>query len=129
MPWDPMRDLLTMHERLDSLFGRATPGWVPTVDLYETADQYVLTAELPGLARQDIQLEFRDDALVLHGTRTLTGGADKFQQLERGQGHFSRVFRFAHAVQADAIAADLTDGVLTVTIPKTATSGQRIEVQ
>ena len=36
MPWDPMRDLLTMQERLESLFGRAAPGWVPPVDLCES---------------------------------------------------------------------------------------------
>ena len=54
MPWDPTRDLLTMQERLESLFGRAAPGWVPPVDLIERADAYILTVELPGLRREDI---------------------------------------------------------------------------
>ena len=52
-----MRDLLTMQERLESLFGRAAPGWVPPVDLIRTADAYVLTVELPGLRREDIQID------------------------------------------------------------------------
>ena len=50
MPWDPVRDLLTMQERLENLFGEATPGWIPAADLYETADRFILTVEnLAGL--------------------------------------------------------------------------------
>ena len=55
MPWDPTRDLLTMQEQLDSLFGRATTGWVPAADLHETADRYVLALEVPGLTRADVE--------------------------------------------------------------------------
>jgi HSP20 family protein len=119
MPWDPVRDLLTMQERLESLFGPATPGWVPPADLCELSDRYVLAVELPGLKREDIKLDFNDGVLVLRGTRSSqTCSAERYQQLERGQGPFSRSFRFGSAVAVDRITADLADGVLTVVIPK-----------
>ena len=94
-----MRDLLTMQERLESLFGRATPGWVPPVDLAEFDDRYVLTVELPGLTREDVHLDFADGTLTVRGQRPGQGCCpERYQQLERGQGQFSRSFRFAHPV-------------------------------
>ena len=129
MPWDPVRDLLTMQERLESLFGRATPGWVPAVDLSETPDRYTLTVELPGLSRSDVQIDFREDTLTLRGRRPDSQCPDRYQQLERGQGQFSRSFRFSQAVHGDAISADLANGVLTLIVPKTmADTAKRIEV-
>jgi HSP20 family protein len=129
MPWDPVRDLLTMQERLESLFGRAAPGWVPPVDLAELDDRYVITAELPGLSRTDIHLDFTEPVLTVRGTRP---GQDvcpeRYQQLERGQGQFSRSFRFALPVAGDRIAADLVDGVLTVTVPKLSADRRHITV-
>src|SRR3972149_671517 len=119
MPWDPMRDLLTMQERLESLFGRAAPGWVPPVDLLERPERYILTVELPGLRRDDVRIEGHGDTVVVSGQRP--GQAccpERYQQLERGQGHFSRSFRFALPIDAGAMTADLADGGLTLTIPK-----------
>ena len=62
MPWDPLRDLLALHEQLEQLSGTDADGWTPPVDLYETADRYVLTAELPGLTRDQIELARRRHA-------------------------------------------------------------------
>jgi len=125
-----MRDLLTMQERLESLFGRATPGWVPPVDLSELPDRYVLTAELPGLERADGTLKFDDGTLTIRGQRS--GGQccpERYQQLERGQGQFSRSFQFAVPIVSDKITADLVDGVLTVVVPKSdAADVRRIRV-
>ena len=130
MPWDPIRDLLTMQERLESLFGRAAPGWVPPVDLSEVTDCYVLTAELPGLTRKDVEVDFQNGLLTLRGQRpALASSPERYQQLERGQGQFSRSFRFSDPVDPDAITADLADGVLTVVVPKMpGPSGRRIDV-
>lgn len=119
MPWDPTRDLLTMQEQLDSLFGRATTGWVPAADLHETEDRYVLTLEVPGLTRADVDIEFRNDQLTVRGERPGAGCPQRYQQLERGHGPFARVFSFVQAIDHDAITADLTDGLLVITIPKT----------
>jgi HSP20 family protein len=130
MPWDPTRDLLTMQERLESLFGQAGPGWVPPADLCELADRYVLTVELPGLQREDVELDFRDGALILRGQRPgHTCCPERYQQLERGQGQFSRAFRFGHAVVSTDIAADLVDGILTITVPKATANVRRLEIE
>jgi HSP20 family protein len=131
MPWDPVRDLLTMQGRLESLFGQATPGWVPPVDLVEAGDRYVLTLEVPGLDRSDVVLEFADQVLTVRGARPVdTCGPERYQQLERGQGPFSRAFRFGSPVLSTEIVAEINDGVLTVSVPKTQTTSgsRRIEV-
>ena len=125
MPWDPVRDLLGMQERLESLFGRDAPGWVPAVDLAELAGEYRLTVELPGLQRNDVHIEFIDDALTVRGQRPSEACPERYQQFERGQGPFSRSFRFAHPVAADGISADLVDGVLTIVVPKAKVPGTR----
>jgi len=126
-----MRDLLTMQERLQSLFGPATPGWVPPADLAELSDRYVLTVELPGLQRTDVQIDFQENNVVMVSGRR-PGQAccpERYQQLERGQGQFSRSFQFAQPIAPDAIIADLADGVLTIVVPKSAPDARRIAVE
>ena len=126
-----MRDLLTMQERLESLFGRAAPGWVPPVDLSELGDRYVLTVELPGLQPRGRPDRLRPTARSPSAAsgRARAAVPERYQQLERGQGQFSRSFRFALPSSADAITADLADGVLTVTVPKAAApTATRIDV-
>ena len=130
MPWDPVRDLLTMQERYESLFGRTSPGWVPAADLCEVADRFILTIELPGLGRSDVGIAFATDTLTVSGQRPDPPPCERYQQFERAQGRFSRAFRFAVPVDADGIAADLADGILTVTVPKRAGSTVvRIDVE
>jgi HSP20 family protein len=128
MPWDPVRDLLTMQERLESLFGQAAPGWVPPVDLAELDDRYILTVELPGMHRNDVTIQFNDQLLTLRGERRCSSPSpERYQQLERGQGPFSRSFRFATAVAGDRVTATLVDGILSVVVPKLL-EGRRIPV-
>ena len=125
-----MRDLLTMQERLESLFGPATPGWVPPADLSELTDRFVLSVELPGLQRTDVQIDFRENVLILRGRRPgQTCCPERYQQLERGQGQFSRSFQFGVPITPDAITADLTDGILTVVVPKAAAEARRLDVE
>jgi len=125
MPWDPMRDLLTMQERLETLFGHASSGWVPPVDLAELDDRYVVTVELPGMIREAVTVEFQDQVLSIRGERRGPSECpERYQQLERGQGHFARSFRFAIAVAGDKISADLVNGVLIVVLPKLSESRQ-----
>jgi len=130
MAWDPARDLLTMQERLESLFGRATPGWVPPVDLVERTDSYLLSVELPGMRREDVRIEGTNDTVVVSGQRPgPTCCPGRYHQLERGQGSFSRSFRFSLPICIDDISAELTDGVLTITVPKSAAPSTRIDVK
>jgi HSP20 family protein len=125
-----MRDLVTMQERLESLFGRAAPGWVPPVDLCESPDDYVLTVEVPGLRREDISIDASPEAVTVRGHRPPQNCCpERYEQLERGQGPFSRSFRFTVPVSPEAISADLVDGVLTVRIPKAAAPPTQIDVR
>lgn len=116
--WDPLQDLLALHERMNRLARADEPGWMPPVDLYETAGKYVITAEVSGLTREDIDIQVRDGKLVLRGERPPRGSGDRFERVERGHGRFARAFVLPQAVNVEAITADLRDGVLTIEVPK-----------
>jgi HSP20 family protein len=120
--WDPLRDLLALHEQLGQLVGTDAPGWTPPVDLYETAHDYVLTAELPGLSREQVEIHVEDSRIVIRGARgsgsTREIPCEQYHRVERGHGRFSRGFSLPEPIDADAVTADLKDGILTVTIPK-----------
>ena len=121
--WDPFRDLLALHEQLGHLVGTDAPGWTPPVDLYETAAEFILTAELPGLTRDQIEIHAEEARIMIRGAR---GGAnherdipcEQYHRVERGHGRFSRAFTLPETIDVDAITAELKDGVLTVTMPK-----------
>src|SRR4026207_971948 len=120
--WDSLRDLLALHEQLGQLVGTDAPGWTPPVDLYETAHEFVLTAELPGLSRQEIDIQADPFRIVVRGAPAAATHADmpceQYHRVERGHGRFSRAFSLPDAIDVDRISADLKDGLLTVTMPK-----------
>jgi HSP20 family protein len=123
--WDPLRDLLALHEHLGQLVGTDAPGWTPPVDLYETPAEYVLIAELPGLARNQIDIQAEDNRIVIRGERGGHVPCDHYHRVERGHGHFSRAFALPEPIDVQGVTADLKDGLLTVTIPKAADRGVR----
>jgi HSP20 family protein len=123
--WDPIRDLLAIQQRLDR-FAPGPAGWIPSMDLHETPDHYVLTAELPGLKREDLDIQMHEGQLTLSGVRHEREVAcEQYHRMERGHGSFSRTFQLPLPVDADHIVADLRDGVLTVMCPKTHEPGAR----
>jgi HSP20 family protein len=127
--WDPLHDLVALHERLNRLGSADAPGWSPAVDVYETPERFVVSAELPGLSRDDITIEVQQDVLVLRGARPHVERTDaRFHRIERGHGAFSRAFRLSAPVDVEAIAADFRDGVLTVLVPKAGMAARRVEV-
>jgi HSP20 family protein len=128
--WDPMRDLLTFHEQLGHLVGNDAPGWSPPADLYETESAFVLTMELPGLARHEIEIHAEDNRIVIRGGRSESPVAWKhYHRVERGHGPFSRTFTLPEPIEVDNIGADLKDGLLTVTMPKASGRGTvRVDV-
>jgi HSP20 family protein len=130
--WDSLRDLLALHEQLGHLVGADAPGWTPPVDLYETPTAFVLTAELPGLARDQIEIHAEDMRITIRGARIATPGreipCEQFHRVERGHGRFSRAFALPETIDVDAITADLKDGVLTITVPKANHVTRRINV-
>jgi HSP20 family protein len=120
--WDPLRDLLALHDQIGQLAGTDVPGWIPPVDLYETSDSFVLTAELPGLAREQIEVHAEEDRIVIRGERSSRHNAcEQFHRVERGHGRFSRAFALPEPVDVESVTADLRDGLLTVMIPKART--------
>jgi len=123
--WDPLRDLLALHEHLGQLVGTDSPGWTPPVDLYETASEFVLTAEVPGLARDRIEIHAEDNRIVIRGERADEAPCEQYHRVERGHGRFSRAFVLPEPIDIDAITADLQEGVLTVTMPKAVGRGSR----
>ena len=132
MPCDPLRDLRAWQERLERIAAQRGSAWDPPIDVYETAARYVVTAELPGLPRDQIEVALQDNRLTIRGVRPAAGpetATRHYHQIERGHGTFQRTFEFADAVDQDGIAADLRDGVLTVTLQKIATRPRRIDVQ
>jgi HSP20 family protein len=127
--WDPLRDLLALHEQIGQLVGTDAPGWTPPVDLYETASTFVLTAELPGLSRDQIEIHAEDNRIVIRGARAAGLGRDisceQYHRVERGHGQFSRAFALPEPIDIEGITADLKDGILTVTIPKSSDRAAR----
>lgn len=124
--WDPLRDLLALQERIERLSAAGEPGWSPPVDLYEAADRFVVTAELPGLSREDIEIQFHDGHLTVQGGRPAPSvPCEQYHRVERGHGRFVRRFALHTPIDVDRIAAELKDGVLTVVAPKSAAARPR----
>src|SRR5688572_8374643 len=116
MSWDPLRDVLAW-ERLGRLTPASPDPWTPAVDGYETSDSYIVTDDVEGLNRADNDLTVEDWRLTIRGQRTdrgLISGVMQFHHVERGHGAFASTFEFAEQMDREAVAADLTDGVLTV---------------
>ncbi len=127
--WDPLHDLLALHERLNRLGSDEAPGWTPAVDLYETADRFVVSVELPSLQRDDIRIDTQEQTLVIRGERPCqTPGDARFLRVERGHGAFVRSFSLPQPIRAEEISAEFRNGVLTVLVPKTLPQTRRITI-
>lgn len=128
--WDPLHDLIALHERLNRVGCDETAGWTPAVDFYETGDRFVVSVELPGLGREDIRIDVEDETLVIRGERPCqTPGDARFLRVERGHGAFSRSFVLTQPVRVAEISAKFHRGVLTVIVPKQVPTLRRIPVR
>ena len=116
--WDPFRDLIRIQHGLERLAAHGPQGWAPAVDLCETADAFVFTAELPGLTREQVRIDVHENRLTLQGRREARVNCDKYHQVERGNGEFMRTFVLPQPVNAEAVKADLVEGILTISVPK-----------
>ncbi len=124
--WDPFRDLLALHDHIGQLVGSDAPGWNPPVDLFETAGSFVLTVEVPGLAREHIEIHAEESRIVVRGERAgEQASCEQYHRMERGHGRFSRAFVLPEPIDVDSVGAELKDGLLTVTIPKAGGRGAR----
>jgi HSP20 family protein len=95
-------------------------GWEPDVDILETKDDFVISAELPGLKRENVSLTLENDILTLKGEKKKEVGDEKenYQLNERGFGKFRRSFVMPDSIKPEEIKTNFKDGLLTVNIPK-----------
>ncbi len=150
----PWQQLDEMNNRLARLFNESETGsrrftdasnggdWIPAVNVEETRDEVILSAELPGMNRDQVELEIENNVLTISGTKEATrrdtgrdanrddGTEDRrYHMWERRWGSFQRSFTLPRTVRADEISASFSDGVLEVRMPKVAEAkGRKIEI-
>jgi HSP20 family protein len=141
--WDPFRDLLTIQNEMNRLFGRTYgPGesaeaetqgtWVPALDVYETDDRYIITAELAGMTTEDVDIMVEDNVLTLRGDRKFYSGIpeESFHRIERRFGPFQRRIALPQGSDTAQIEATMSDGLLLIEVAKAVQAQpKRIEVK
>ncbi len=139
--WRQTRPLDLLNE-LERTMGQLLPRrwWpegeeyevAPAVDVYETDEEVVIKAELPGIKKEDIQVTATEDRVVLSGESTTTEEVDEqnYYRREMRYGSFRRSLGLPHAIDPDAVSAKFADGVLEVRAPKVeAAKGKKIQVK
>ncbi|HUX09306.1 MAG TPA: Hsp20/alpha crystallin family protein [Terriglobia bacterium] len=129
--WEPIRDLVTTQDRMNRLFnetlgrffgdeGTRAGAWIPAVDIYETEQNIVLKAELPGVDPKDVEATVHEGTLYLKGERKYEKEVkeENYHHVERAYGSFARSFELPASVDAEKVQAEFKDGVLTLTMPK-----------
>lgn len=133
--WDPFADLNRMQREVErSFFGprNRQADFAPAVDVHEDADALVLRAEVPGVKREDIDIQVDANVLTLKGERKLEQETEdrRYHRVERSYGSFVRQFQLPTNIDPTSIDAQLTEGVLTLRIPKKAElKARKIEVK
>ena len=130
--WDPFREFGSLQDRINRMFEDVTRGlpaigdgfetgaWIPAVDIHETDNTFVVTADLPGMKKDDIRVDLRDNTLTLSGEKKFEEktSKDNYLRVERSYGSFYRSLMLPSNVDANNIKASYKEGVLQLTIPK-----------
>jgi HSP20 family protein len=131
--WEPFRDLAALQDRVNRIFedvimrprrgagqeDRTAGQWSPPVDIFETSESMVLRVEVPGIEQPALNVEIKDNNLIVQGERKFEEVEGRhYQQVERAYGTFRRVFPLPVPVQQDQIHAVLRNGVLEITLLK-----------
>ena len=126
--FEPMRDMITLREAMDRLFNDAftpsvgaTGGWqAPAVDLYQTDDEVVVKASLPGMKSDNVQISITGDMLSLKGEFKHEEEKQEraYHLREQRYGAVERTFALPTAVVSDKAKAEFENGILTITLPK-----------
>jgi HSP20 family protein len=130
--WQPAGELNTIQNEMNRLFDTlfdvpvrgngiaASPRWIPPMDLVETADEFVLRADLPGLAENDVNIEVEENVLTISGERKAEHEhrSEGYYRVERAAGAFSRSLTLPEGIDPDSVRASFERGVLEVRIPK-----------
>lgn len=123
--WEPFRDLERQFDRLFANMRLPFPAirldrHFPPINLYELADEFLITAELPGVAGSDLELTFSGGILTLKGQRPAPAGVsdDRFRRHERVWGSWQRSISIQERIAEEKVAAEFTDGILKIHLPK-----------
>jgi HSP20 family protein len=126
--WEPMREMMTLREAMDRLFDDAftrpisagAVSGMPALDMYQTADEVVVKAALPGLKTEDVQISVTADVLTLRGEFKQENEKKEatYHIREQRFGSFERSVMLPTDVQTDKAKADFENGILTITLPK-----------
>ncbi len=135
-------DLATLEQQINQLFESARHNnqssrnsWSPAVDIYETTTNFVLTAEVPGVSTDEIDVKVVDNQLTLRGERrwdrdgSTETGSEQFHRLESAYGKFERSFNLSERIDVANISAVVNKGVLTVRLPKREPQVKKIKVE
>lgn len=137
--WDPFRELEDVSNHLNRIFGRfpartesgrevlTMADWMPTVDISETDTAYLIKGEIPGVNKEDVKITIEDGMITMRGERKQEKEEKnkKFHRIERSYGSFYRSFRLPDDVDESAVKAEFKDGMINVTLPKSAKSQSR----
>jgi HSP20 family protein len=129
--WQPAGELNTIQNEMNRLFdtlfdtpargnGSTAPRWIPPMDLVETADEFVLRADLPGLTESDVNIEVEENVLTVSGERRAEHEHrdEGYYRVERATGAFSRSLTLPEGIDPESVRASVDRGVLEVRIPK-----------
>ena len=129
--WDPLRliDSLMRLDPYQETAGRRSEGvaFVPRFDVKETPEGFLFKADLPGVSQNDVDISLNGNQLTITGKREAEQqqNSENFHMLERSYGSFSRSFTLPTTANVEKIKADLSNGVLTIELPKRAESQPR----
>ncbi len=124
--WEPFRDLMSIRRDMDRLFEEfysqplATVEGMPLIDMYQTDDDVVLRATLPGVNADDLDIQITGDVLTIHGEvkEESEKKEAKYHMRERRYQSFSRSLKLPANVVSDKAKADMVNGILNLTLPK-----------
>jgi HSP20 family protein len=110
-----------LRDEIDRLFAAPVNGWTPALDVQEDPNNFIVSAELPGLKREAIELSLHEGNLSISGERKSEPKPENVEvsHAERSYGRFQRTISLPVPVAADKVKATYKDGVLTITVPKT----------
>ena len=124
--FDPLTNFRVFEDAFARLLNepQSNRPWSPAVDIYETENELVLKADLPGFNENDIDVRVENNTLTVHGERKFdqTVKEENYLRVERSYGSFSRSFGLPNTVNTEAIKAEYKNGVLSVELPKRAES-------
>ena len=130
--WDSLKDLEAFHSHMDSFFNFPLTGlidkdagllegaWSPALDVYDSKNDIIVKADIPGMKKDEIDISVHGDTLVIKGEKKQEKEIKEkdFVRTERFYGSFNRAMHLPSSVEADKVSASYKNGVLELVLPK-----------